>query len=177
MHICLVDAPLPTHYDVDECVAIPVDPRTLYIYWEVRAGTLEFIRSTRSGGELALRTIVVEPTWDGPRSSIRDENVQGALGDTFVRDLPAGCIVRAAIGWRHGDAFVPIAHSPALETPPGAPSPLLADVLVRWTPEGTTRVEAGDPDAVAIETRPRSSQARDCDRSAQRSRGETARRE
>src|ERR1019366_5562545 len=40
----LDDAPLPTRYDVDECVAIPVDPRTLYVYWEVRERTLDYVR-------------------------------------------------------------------------------------------------------------------------------------
>ena len=46
----LDDAPLPTRYDVDECVAIPVDPSTLYVYWEVRERTLEYVRAARPGG-------------------------------------------------------------------------------------------------------------------------------
>jgi hypothetical protein len=147
----LDDAPLPPRYDVDECVAIPVDPRTLYVYWEARESTLAYLRAARGGGALVLRLIVVEPTWDGPRSSKRDHEVASSVGDYFVRDLPGGCVVRAAIGWKHGEAFVPIAHSPALETPPGAPSPLLADVLVRWTPEGPVPVSTEDRDAVAIQ--------------------------
>jgi hypothetical protein len=147
----LDDAPLPTHYDVDECVAIPVDPRTLYVYWEVRERTLEYVRLTRPEGRIALRTVVVLPTWDGPRSTVRDDEVHGMLGDMFVRDLPPGCVVRAAIGWKHGDVFLAIAHSPALETPPGAPSPLVADVLVRWTPGGTRPVAPDDRDAAAID--------------------------
>jgi hypothetical protein len=146
----LDDAPLPPRYDVDECVAIPVDPRTLYVYWEARESTLAYLRAARGGGSLVLRLIVVEPTWDGPRSSTRDHEVGSSVGDQFVRDLPGGCVVRAAIGWKHGEAFVPIAHSPALETPPGAPSPLLADVLVRWTPQGAAPLAPDDGDAVAI---------------------------
>ena len=147
----LDDAPLPPRYDVDECVAIPVDPRTLYVYWEVRDRTLDYIRSSRRDGTIALRVVVVVPTWDGPRSSVRDHDVHATLGDFVVRDLPAGSVVRAAIGYRMGDTFVAIAHSPPLETPPGAPSPLVADVLVRWTPRGTVRVSPGDRDAPAIE--------------------------
>jgi hypothetical protein len=146
----LDDAPLPTKYDVDECVAIPVDPRTLYVYWEVRDGTLDYVRATRPGGALVLRIVVVVPTWDGPRSDVRDHDVYATLGDYFARELPAGCVVRAAIGYRVGEAFVAIAHSPALETPPGAPSPLTADVLVRWTPHGTSRVSPEDRDAASI---------------------------
>jgi hypothetical protein len=147
----LDDTPLPTRYDVDECVAIPVDPRTLYVYWEVRDRTLEYVRAARPGGTIALRIVVIVPTWDGPRSTVRDHDVHATLGDYFMGDLPAGCVVRVAIGYRHGDAFVAIAHSPALDTPPGAPSPLVADVLVRWTPQGTIRVSQDDRDAAAIE--------------------------
>jgi hypothetical protein len=146
----LDDAPLPTRYDVDECVAIPVDPRTLYVYWEVRERTLDYVRAERPDGTIVLRVLVVVPTWDGPRSSVRDHDVHATLGDYVVHDLPAGCIVRAAIGYRHGDAFVSIAHSPALDTPAGGPSPLVADVLVRWTPEGAVRVSSGDRDGASI---------------------------
>jgi hypothetical protein len=147
----LDDAPLPTRYDVDECVAIPVDPRTLYVYWEVREKTIDYVRATRPRGAITLRLVVIVPTWDGPRSSIIDHDAGAVVGDHFARDLPAGCVVRAAIGWKHGDAFLPIAHSPALETPPGAPSPLVADVLVRWTPDGIVPVLPADRDALVIE--------------------------
>ena len=147
----LDDAPLPTRYDVDECVAIPVDPRTLYVYWEVRERTLDYVRASRPGGTIALRIVVIVPTWDGPRSRTQDIPIDASLGDWFVRDLPPGCVVRAALGWKHGEAFDSLSHSPSLETPPGSPSPLVADVLVRWTPAGASRVQPGDPDAAAIE--------------------------
>jgi hypothetical protein len=147
----LDDVPLPTRYDVDECVAIPVDPTTLYVYWEARESTLAAVRRKGPGGSLVLRIVVIVPTWDGPESRKQDIPIDSSLGDWFVRDLPAGCVVRAAIGWKHGDAFDSIAHSPSLETPPGSPSPLVADVLVRWTPSGAVRVQPGDPDAAAIE--------------------------
>jgi hypothetical protein len=151
MHM-LDDAPLPTRYDVDECVAIPVDPRTLYVYWEVREQTLAIVRSgTTPAGAIALRVIVIVPTWDGPRSSTRDHDVHSTLGDYFITDLPAGSVVRAAIGLRCGELFVPIAHSPPLETPPGGPSPLVADVLVRWTPKGVLLpISPSDRDAESI---------------------------
>jgi hypothetical protein len=147
----LDDAPLPTRYDVDECVAIPVDPVTLYVYWEVRARTLDYVRGDHPGGTIVLRVLVIVPTWDGPQTSVRDHEVHTTLGDFFVRDLPAGCVVRAAIGYRDGTVFVSLAHSPALETPPNAPSPLVADTLVRWTPAGTLRISGGDDDAQAIQ--------------------------
>ena len=136
--------------DADECVAIPVEPSSLYVYWEARPATVEHLRTARPHGALVLRVVVVAPTWDGPQTGTRDTPIDVLLGDTFVRELSAGCLVRAAVGWRDGDAFESIAHSPALETPPGGPSPRVADELVRWTPAGTRRVLPGDPDADAI---------------------------
>jgi hypothetical protein len=150
MHM-LDDAPLPPLYDVDECVAIPVDPRTLYVYWEARESTLAEVRATHAAGALCLRLVVVVPTWEGPRSSVRDHDVTLPLGDFFARDLPPGAVVRVALGWKSGADFVPLAHSPALETPADGPSPLVADVLVRWTPQGAVPVRPGDRDAASIE--------------------------
>jgi hypothetical protein len=147
----LDDAPLPPRYDVDECVAIAVDPRTLYVYWEARDATVAHLRAAHPRGAVALRLLVVVPTWDGPRSSVRDHEVGASLGDFFVRDLPPGCVVRAAIGWKSGSEFISIAHSPAIETPPSAPSPLVADAVARWTPEGAVPVRPGDPDAGVVE--------------------------
>jgi len=150
----LDDAPLPPRYDVDECVAIPVDPSTLYVYWEVRERTLDYVRATRPDGVLALRVVVIVPTWDGPRSSVRDHDVYSPIGDFFVRDLPPGCVVRVAIGYRQGEAFVSIAHSPALETPPGAAAPVVADVLVRWTPNGAFPIARTDPAVARLDPAP-----------------------
>lgn len=147
----LDDRPLPTRYDVDECVAIPVDPQTVYVYWETRDATLDAFRASRADGALTLRLVIVVPTWDGPRLASRDVPVSAQIGDCFVRDLPQGCVVRAAIGWKAGDEFSPLAHSPALETPPGAPSPIVAEGLVRWTPSGSLPVHSGDADAAIIE--------------------------
>jgi hypothetical protein len=146
----LDDAPLPPFYDVDECVAIPVDPHTLYIYWEARETTLAPLRAAYPSGALALRLVVVVPTWDGPQSSVRDHDVPVKLGDFFARGLPSGSVVRVALGWKSGDVFLPIAHSAALETPPDSPSPILAEVLVRWTPEESVPVRDTDADAAPI---------------------------
>jgi hypothetical protein len=147
----LDDAPLPPKYDVDECIAIPVDPKTLFVYWEVRDQTRAHLEKTRPGGVVALRVLVIVPTWDGPRTMVRDQDVSASVGDWFVRDLPIGAVVRAAIGWRVGDVFVSIAHSPALETPPGEASHATAETMLRWTPRGAVPVEAGAADADGIE--------------------------
>jgi hypothetical protein len=146
----LDDEPLPERYDVDECVAIAVDPETLYVYWEVRSSTLEHVRLTRPDGGLTLRLLIVTPSWDGPGSATRDFDVDATMTHRTVRDLPRGAVVRAGIGWRTGEVFLPIAHAPALETPPGLPCPALAESFVRWTPRGIAPVTAKDADYASI---------------------------
>jgi hypothetical protein len=136
----LDDDTLPARYDVDECVAVSVDPTTLFTYWEIRESTLAYLRRSRPDGKVALRVLIVTPSWDGPMSSTRDIDVGQFLGDWFIRDLPAAAVVRVAIGWRSGEVFLPVAHSPAIETPPDKPSRMMAGVWARWTTSATIPV-------------------------------------
>lgn len=133
----LNDAPLPPRYDVTECVAIPVDPETLFVYWEVREELLGRVRATRGPGAVVLRALVIEPGWEGPRTAVRDHDVHAALGDYFLRELPSGAVVRVAIGYRpDSGAFSPLAHSPLLELPRRTPVDELAQSFGRWRPAG-----------------------------------------
>ncbi len=143
----LDDEPLPPKYDVDECVALPVDPTSLFVYWEIRDDLLLKVASLRGDGVLALRALVVEPGWHGPRTYVRDHDVSTTVGDYFLRELPSGAIVRVAVGYRTPTAFVPLAHSPHLSLPRGGPVARLATTLVRWTPVGVTEVDGDDPAA------------------------------
>ena len=146
----MLDAdPLPPKYDVDECVAITVDPATLYVYWEVRDETLASMKARDGGGALTLRVLVIVPTWDGPRTYTRDIDVRAQLGDWFVRELPKDAIVRAAIGWLSGDgAFLSAAHSFTAQPAPRDRAAAFAERLGRWTPAGTVAL-AGTVDAEA----------------------------
>jgi hypothetical protein len=137
----LDDDTLPGRYDVDECVAVPVDPTTIFAYWEIRESTFAHMRNKYSDGRVALRVLVITPSWEGPLSTTTDVDVGVSLGDWFIRDLPPGAIVRVAVGWRRGDAFTPIAHCPALETPPASASPVVADTFFAWSPRGMVRIE------------------------------------
>ena len=133
----MLDAePLPPKYDVDECVALSVDPATLFVYWEIRDDT--WSRLVKQDGSLTLRVLVIVPTWDGPRTFTRDIEVQAQLGDWFVRDLPKDAIVRAAIGWLSpSGAFLSAAHSPIAQPAPRDRATVIAERLAFWTPEGT----------------------------------------
>jgi hypothetical protein len=145
----LDDSPLPQRYDVDECVAVAMDPRTLYVYWEVRDRTLEELRSQSHGAELAIRVVAVEPAWNAPQTSVRDYEVHSSLGEIFVRDLPPGSVLRAAVGVRSAGErrdFVPVAHSLPVETPQSSPALLAGTHIVRWTASGAFPVTGHEHD-------------------------------
>lgn len=144
----LDDAPFPARYNVDECVAMAVDPTTVYVYWESRPQTIErarraLSRSNDAQGKSVLRVLVVEPHERGPRVATRDfDIIDLELGEWFVRDLPAGSIVRAAIGLLAGDRFLPLAHTADVEAPHNTPSNAFAHEVVVWS-EGETRAHTG----------------------------------
>jgi hypothetical protein len=146
----LDDAPLPPRYDVNECVALAVDPRTVYVYWEVRERTIEDLRPGSVERAIVIRVVAVEPAWSGPNSTIRDIEVRATLGELFVHDLAGGAVVRAAVGVRRGAEFVPIVHSAALEMPPSSAAPLSGTKLARWTPEGAEPLARGEADGAAL---------------------------
>jgi hypothetical protein len=143
-------------YEPDECVALPVDSTTLFVCWDLREATLGRLRAQglgggerAAGGRLVLRLLVIAPAWDGPTTSTRDVEVNDAGGEALVRDLPAPGVVRAAIGWRTDEAFLPLAHSPLLEAPAGG-FPGGVEGLLRWTPDGIVPLAAADADAPSI---------------------------
>ncbi len=134
----------------DECVAIPVDREALFVHWRVSEHTRKHFERARPGGALALRVLVIAPAWDGPESSVQDVEVRAHRGDTLLRGLPAGAVVRAAIGWRVKGDLLPIAHSPALEALERDAAGAVSSV-VRWTLRGPVAVGVEDRDAGAIE--------------------------
>lgn len=136
----LDDEPLPPHYEVDELVALPVDPQTLYLYWELCERS--FVEA-KARGALLLRIASIVPSWEGPRVEIRDIEVQAKVGDYFVRDLPPGAILRAALGYRAAGEFQPIAIGAEVEAPTSRKSLLAATDLALYTrDEGALPIES-----------------------------------
>jgi hypothetical protein len=116
----LDDAPLPTRYDVDECVAIPVTPSELYVYWEVRKDTQALLEAHGIKGTLVLQVVSVQPTWDGPKVHRHDIEVHADYGDYTLRNLDPNAITRVAIGIRTTSEFHPAAATAV--TPASAPN-------------------------------------------------------
>jgi hypothetical protein len=123
-------APPPKEIDEPACVAVPIGPGALYVWWR-----------GIEGDALVVRVVVVIPTWDGPRREVRDLAVAGG-GGIGIRGLPQHAVTRVAIGRMTEGTFVPLAHSPAIESEPRRG-------LVRWTLEGHVPLTLEDDPRIA----------------------------
>ena len=135
---------LPERYDVDEVVAIAVDPRTIYLYWEVRADVILSARERHPEGALVLRVVMVTPSWDGPVVRTQDTVVDDLVGDRFVREVSPGANVRVSLGWRDAASFEPLAVGSELTMPQLAPSRNVALTEARWEPAAPRTAQPKD---------------------------------
>jgi hypothetical protein len=112
-------------------VAVPGDDR-IRVAWRIEPDLLEHYRSLAPRGQLALRVAVITPTTSGPRKSLRDIAIPAAAGEYTVSGLPPRIVARVAVGLLDAAAFLPIAHSPAIERE--------GNTLFVWTPKGRETV-------------------------------------
>jgi hypothetical protein len=124
---------LPSNYEIDEVVAIGVDPRSVYLYWEARDATLQRARERRPDGHLALRIVSVRPSWEGPDVRTREVAVELSYGDMSVRELEPGSIIRISLGWSAEGDFQPIAIANEVTTARAARSSrAIRPEVTRW---------------------------------------------
>ena len=123
---------LPSRYEVDEVVAIAVDPRTIYLYWEVRPTTLASARAAHPEGEMCVRIACVTASWEGPVVDTRDLGVDALYGDRFVHDVRPGSNVRVSIGWKSAAGFEPLAVGAEVTAPRSVPVDSVAEDVARW---------------------------------------------
>jgi hypothetical protein len=131
----LEEPPLPQRYEVDEVVAIAVDPRTIYLYWEVRPTTLAHARAEHPEGTLCVRIASVTASWEGPVVDTRDLHVDALYGDRFIRDVQPGSNVRVSIGWKSVAGFEPLAVGAEVTAPRAVPVEAVASETARWEEE------------------------------------------
>jgi hypothetical protein len=148
------DAPLPARYDVDELVLMAVDPKTVLVCWGVRQRSADEARKNAAEGRLILRVVAVTASWEGPLVETRDIDVDKLVGDWFVRDLPAGAVLRAAIGWTARTRFEPLSVAMDVTASPAAQAPVGAENSSRFTAEASVAsatAGVGDDLAAAAE--------------------------
>ncbi|MCL2776636.1 MAG: hypothetical protein FWD73_01440 [Polyangiaceae bacterium] len=126
----------------DVCIALPLPSGATYVWWRVSSKTRE--ESAQAGDSFVVRAIAVVPSWEGPTISEHDCEVDPLSGQIVLNDLPAGAVVRVAIGVRTEQKFTPVAHSPALEMEADG----AGERLVLWTLDGVVAVPESDPHLV-----------------------------
>ncbi|MDI3282774.1 DUF4912 domain-containing protein [Polyangium sp. 15x6] len=137
------ELPLPERYDVDEIVAIAVDPATIYLYWEVRPVSLARARARHTDGALVVRMAQVTPSWDGPIVEQRDLRIDALFGDAYLRNLRPGSNVRVSIGWLAHGMFEPFAIGSEVMTSRSEPTTSVSLRVAQWTPERGAPAQAG----------------------------------
>jgi hypothetical protein len=150
----LEEPPLPQRYEVDEVVAIAVDPRTIYLYWEVRATTLAHARARRPDGALCVRLASVTASWEGPLVDARDLHVDALYGDRFVRDVQPGSNVRVSVGWKSAEGFEPFAVGAEVMAPRMVPVESVSQDVARWEAEPVAPFAAWRADAPDVSVSP-----------------------
>lgn len=138
-------------FDVDEVVAVAVDPHTVYVYWEVRPKTFASARTRDPSGALVVRMVAITAAPNGPVTETRDVRVDALFGELFVRGIPAAAQVRLSIGYATAGGFEPFAVGLELVTPRARPAAEPARASRRWS---EVRAEAEDP-TLARPTAPR----------------------
>jgi hypothetical protein len=109
----------------DELVALATDPRTLYVYWELRPMSYARALWREPAGKLVLRVLSVAPAETAPECTTRDIPVADLVGDRFVGGLLPGSEVRLCLGWI-GRGFAPLIAGGELQMPRNYPAPVLA---------------------------------------------------
>jgi hypothetical protein len=142
-------------FEVDEIVALAVDPHTVYLYWEVKPSTFAAARADDPSGSLVVRVLTTSPGEPEPRSVVRDIPVDALFGELFLHGVPAQANVRVSIGyssWAGGttiavgadvttggavekapSGFSPFAIGSVLSTPRVEPSRDVSHVRRPWS--------------------------------------------
>lgn len=150
------EADLPP-FEVDEIVALAVDPHTVYLYWEIRPSTFASARARDldESGSLVIRVATVEAS-ASPTPMIRDIAVDALFGELFLHGVPAEANVRVSVGYKtargdtttlasgapvttnqatatEDDLFVPYAVGSAITTPRATPTAHVGSTERSWT--------------------------------------------
>ncbi len=107
-------------FEVDEIVALAVDPTTIYLYWEVRPITLARAKATHPDGALTVRAATILARGAGTVRDVRDVRVDALFGELFVHGMSPQANVRVSVGYKHAGGFEPFAVGIELQTPRAA---------------------------------------------------------
>jgi len=113
-------APPPAAYGVSEARALPVDPVSIVVFWELTDADLE--HAGAMGAAPALSVTSHTPDATGVHRSERIIEGIPQVGDWFVTGLPAGAMHHAAVGFLRNGVVIPVVHAEPVSTPRGRPA-------------------------------------------------------
>jgi hypothetical protein len=121
---------LPWSYGEDLLVALPRDPRTLFLYWDHAAETLKRGWEGLDHGKAELWIFAQQP--DGGWERVRAVEFALEARGWYVHDLDPGRTYRAEVHLvdRRQEKLLPRASNPVL-LPPVGPSPVVDDRFAR----------------------------------------------
>ncbi|MSP24397.1 MAG: DUF4912 domain-containing protein [Myxococcales bacterium] len=139
---------------LDEVVVLATDPRTIYVYWELRPLRYARILHERPSGRLVLRVVTFSVHPEGPVRVANDVEIEGVTGDVFVGGLTPASALRTSIGWRTEADFTVLAAGAELDLPPYYFAASEAGERVDWrtlamAPSGASEARAADRPAGA----------------------------
>jgi hypothetical protein len=122
---------LPWSYADDALVALPRDPRTLFVYWDHAQDTLRKAFQDLDGGRAQLWVFAREG--DGPWRRVRTLEFALESRSYYVHDLAANLVYRAEIHVVDHHGKEKLLARPSNETllPPVGPSPIVCDRFMR----------------------------------------------
>jgi len=102
------------------------------IYWELAADGIDRAQQRWPGARPILQLVTVIPEAGEPRRVMREVDVEETLGSISIAGLAPGTVARVAVGWRHGNDFVPTVVA----------AELADDDTIGWKPWGYVPSEA-----------------------------------
>jgi len=122
---------LPAGYGDDALIALPRDPRTLFLYWDHAQDTLRAAWEGLDGGRPQLWIFCREP--DGGWTRVRVLDVALESRSYYIHDLEPGRVYRAEVHLvdRQGRDRLVSRASNEMMLPPIGPSPIIDDRFMR----------------------------------------------
>jgi hypothetical protein len=151
-----IDEPVEatTSFEVDEIVALAVDPTTIYLYWEVRPITLARAKAQHPDGALTVRAATVVARGSSTVRDVRDVRVDALFGELFVHGMAPQANVRVSVGYKHAGGFEPFAVGIELATPRAAAATEVGTSFRRFSDPAQPLAGARRPPAAAGNTGP-----------------------
>lgn len=82
---------------------------SLFVYWELDEATRQRLTQGEPDGRAVVRVVTFQPSWEGALRGERDVFVDGVRGGTLVELPSSDTVARAALGWKAGERFRPLA--------------------------------------------------------------------